>query len=127
MKKSNSDEDVFSAVGGMELGRHDGAPNTAAAAQMTPQAGDVLPTAAAEGASVPRSPAQADAEPPHAAAAGRNPFSGPGIGNLPFSETPSRTLIVRNVAASRSDQDLQHLFEVSPCLRHLSLCNLALC
>ena len=109
MKKSGSDEDVFSAVGGMELGRHDAASSSAAAAQGIPQ-GALLGTGAAA-----QSPAQANLGPQHAAVDGSNPFSAPAIGDLPFSETPSRTLIVRNVAASRSDQDLQHLFEASVC------------
>ncbi len=114
MKKSGSDDDVFSAVGGMELGRHDAASSTAAAAQVMAQASALGPGAATEGGAALHSPAQTGLEPQHA---GSNPFSAPAIGDLPFSETPSRTLIVRNVAASRSDQDLQHLFEVSTCCR----------
>ena len=126
IKKSNSDEDVFSAVGGMELGRHDATSSTAASVQPMPQAGSAGPTAGAEGATAPCSPAHAKPQPPHAAAGGQNPFSSPAIGDLPFSDTPSRTLIVQNVAASRSDQDLQHLFEVSIRLQHLSMFNVAI-
>ena len=118
MKKSGSDDDVFSAVGGMELGRHDTASSTAAAAHVMAQAGALGPGAAAAGGAASHSPAQAGLESQHA---GSNPFSAPAIGDLPFSETPSRTLIVRNVAASRSDQDLQHLFEVTTCCRQLGL------
>jgi len=112
MKKSGSDDDVFSAVGGMELGRHDAASSTAAAAQPMLPAGSMRAAAGREGGAASHSAAQGGPEPQHA---GSNPFSAPAIGDLPFSETPSRTLIVRNVAASRSDQDLQHLFEVSTC------------
>ena len=114
MKKSGSDEDVFSAVGGMELGRHDAASSTAAAAQIMPQPGILGPAAAAaaEAGASAQSRAQSGLQPQHAPPGGSNPFSAPAIGDLPFSETPSRTLIVRNVAAARSDQDLQHLFEV---------------
>ncbi len=96
----------------MELGRHDTASGMAAAAQALPQAGVPGATAATDRGTASHSLAQAGMEPQHA---GSNPFSTPAIGDLPFSETPSRTLIVRNVVASRSDQDLQHLFKVTTC------------
>ena len=114
MKKSGSDEDVFSAVGGMELGRHDAASATAAAvaSAAVPLMQQSAGAAAVDGAAAPPG-----LEPRHVAADSRNPFSAPAIGDLPFSETPSRTLIVRNVGPSRSDEDLQHLFEVSPSCR----------
>ena len=105
IKKSGSDEDVFSAVGGLELGRHD--------PQLMPQAAPGRLRAAAEAAAPPlQGSEQAAPGAQHTAGDGGSSFGGPAIGDLPFSETPSRTLIVRNVSAAHADQELQQLFEV---------------
>ncbi len=100
---------MFSAVGGMELGRHDlaGGPSAPSMLQ-TPSVGSAGEAVAppSQGLGQPLSGTKATA------ADGGSSFGGPAIGDLPFSETPSRTLIVRNVTASSADQDLQQLFEV---------------
>ena len=111
IKKSGSDEDVFSAVGGMELGRHD--PASGASVLQLQSA-----TSAAEAAALPsQGSGQSLSDANLTAADGGSSFGGPAIGDLPFSETPSRTLIVRNVTASSLDQDLHQLFEVRACVQ----------
>ena len=108
MRKSGSEDDVFSAVGGMEMGRHD----PSAAAQPSADR-------AANGSFGGRMPAAPLAQGSGEAAqflrgnsGGVPGGAGPMIGDLPFSDTPSRTLVVRNIPAACSDAELQQAFEV---------------
>jgi hypothetical protein len=111
MRKSGSEDDVFSAVGGMELGRHEpgmyadpaagGYGGAGGGGQMPSSQAGGLPQSGEEGSQFARG-----------SSGGVRYGLGPMIGDLPFSDTPSRTLIVRNVTAACSDQELQQLFEV---------------
>jgi hypothetical protein len=76
-----SDDDVFSSVGGLELGQE------------------------ADG--------QTDRQPCAASpAAAASSLMGPMIGDLPFGDAPTRTLLVSNVEADVDDAELRTLFEV---------------
>ena len=108
MKKSASEDDVFSAVGGLEMGRHD------AGVYLNQGAGGSFASLPSLQTGV---PLRSSMEAQQVAAASMGVAGhgmSPMIGDLPYSDTPSRTLIVRNVSAACSDQDLHQLFEVCP-------------
>ena len=130
MPKSASEDDVFSALGGLEISsKRDADGNVAVlAASAAPQSAPGV-----------HGPAQAAAE-AVAAAAGRGAIpssqsagslgggsrgstaasprggafaTGPSIGDLPQDEGPSRTLFVRNLDPGTDAGELQRAFEVS--------------
>ena len=116
MRESASEDDVFSAVGGLEMGRHDAGAyvNQAAGGSYT----GLPPTSQAEALLN----SAVEAQQLGTGSVGGSRYGlGPMIGDLPFSDTPSRTLIVRNVSATSSDKDFHQLFEVRPSTQHKKL------
>lgn len=121
MQKSASDEDVFSAIGGLEIsGKRETEGSGAvlatggagasmqggaqAAGSAAPSSGPALPDSRAAGSlggggSIAASPG------------GSGFTSGPSIGDLPQDEAPSRTLFVRNLDPGTDVTGLQRSFE----------------
>lgn len=145
MQKSISEEDMFSAIGGLELGRQDadcgsavlgsalaaqtpsdllgGPPGLAAG---PPAARDHVPNSRSAGSlngggtsgSGKGSAAPGGAmagSPVPPLAAGASFSAGPSIGDLPQDDTPSRTLFVRNLDPFTNVGELQRAFEVGCC------------
>jgi hypothetical protein len=89
------EEDIFSTVGGLELGGHDLA---AAAAAAGDGSGDHAGSSSGLGAGVPSAASLADLAP---------------------VDSPSRTLLVQNVSTDVSDEELRRLFAAHGDLRML--------
>lgn len=128
MLKSASEDDVFSAIGGMEISsKREAEGNAAALAASAPPLQAATQSSAA--AAAPAASAVSNAIPDSrstgslsgsgggaggmATSPGGGGFTvGPSIGDLPQDETPSRTLFVRNLEPSTEAAEIRRTFEV---------------
>lgn len=97
-RRRSSEDDVFGAAGGLELGSDRSEAATARCAGMNASSSaDSLPHVESRGSVA------------------------SGIGDLPPGDPPSRTLLIRNIQPTISDESLQATFAVSPvCCRKLA-------